>query len=575
MYNFNAVYARRSLLYTRLFGTAERSRMMSWIQSILKEWLLALAIASPIIASAEAELTLIGTHENWTAYELRDGEIQLCYVETGLAESPVPHERLAGTVLVVTHQSMIRGGGMMARFRVGPNFPQVDSQLDLHNFDFLDFRKDGAPSGFIGDFVEAGYLIGDFEAADLSALGFSLEGFSQAYEMIRQACPEASNSFRPDPVYVSDVRMVGNPPDLHENMSYDEENALIQEWLLTHEPYMEFDVVGRLFVQGREYETLTVRRILSLNNSGARSLVSDAESPSFDYLARATNRIDYYRNGRFLGSDERPPYKPMYQFLGSCAVPPAGGLYLLFREHSGAPGDIGSYFAMYPGEDDVSYLTVENVGVEEVESFDGEVVVTASDCAENQSRWTWGGAFTPCVCRGWHDVENPYHLALEGAKWDFYRAAARENPRMDDDRFTSLFGRLSKLKPFSWWDPRVGIYLSEFESTEYQVASVWFHDGTFDDRPRGSGSFQYIFARHLGSPTWLRIHGISRDSRGRWWESGSVSRIMGRHIVNPSLVAVSGFTDAHLLEVSYEGQDQVIDLNKLFSEADGESAGEH
>ena len=57
-------------------GNAQSMKLR--IQPTLPVWLLALSIALPVIASAQAERTLLGTHGNWAAFELRYGELRLC-----------------------------------------------------------------------------------------------------------------------------------------------------------------------------------------------------------------------------------------------------------------------------------------------------------------------------------------------------------------------------------------------------------------------------------------------------------------------------------------------------------------
>ena len=92
------------------------------------------------------------------------GSCDCVYAETQVAESPAPHERLAGATLMVTHQAM-RGGDDMVRIELGPAFFQGGdwSAMDPFSFRFgehgdsLEFGRDLIPSGFVVDFVEAGY----------------------------------------------------------------------------------------------------------------------------------------------------------------------------------------------------------------------------------------------------------------------------------------------------------------------------------------------------------------------------------------------------------------------------------
>ena len=210
--------------------------MAMWrIQPALPISLSLLTIALPTVLSAQTARTLLGTNGNWSAYELRDGETRLCYAASRLLESVAPHERVAGAALMVTHQAM-RGGNEMLRLELGPAFFQGGDWSEMDSFSFrigeygfaLEFQRDLIPEGFVADFVEAGYTFGgdrDFapelrtltedllveirnaEAASVPATfvwrppgsedrriagAISFEGFSDAYEIIRGACPVES-----------------------------------------------------------------------------------------------------------------------------------------------------------------------------------------------------------------------------------------------------------------------------------------------------------------------------------------------------------------------------------------------
>ena len=549
----------------------------------------------PAIGSAEAERKLLGTHGNWFAYELRYGELRLCYVETRLAASPAPHERLAGVALMVTHQAM-RGGGDMVRIELGPAFFEGGdwSAMDPFSFRFgehaysLEFRRDLIPSGFVVDFVEAGYtfdsdrdlpperhvhtddLLDDIRNAEIEGIPgtfwwhpnraedrqiagvVSFEGFSRAYETIRQACPIVS--LAPAPVYVSDIRRESLPPEADESLSEAESEAIYREWL-SHGPYLEFDVVGRSFFLGSEDETLTVRAVLEdLQRLFARSTASAIHDFDSFLLSYAIGRIEYYRNGELFYTDDDPGLDDN-SFLGVCAAPPDGRLNLLFNYTSTGSAARNDYWAShYDPAAGLSWQDYKTLfDVEFHEEFDDEVYVDASVCAEGQQTWVEDGVFTPCVCR-WRE-EDPYLSALDAWSREFEQEAGDDNPRIDDAVFSSLYDGGSELKPFTWWDSNEGLYLRKFESTVFEVASVWFDAG-----PNLYSSYQYVVARRRGEYTWLRIY----EAQG------------GRDGID--LVAISGIREAHLLErsgnLSENYRDEVIDLNEVFAEADEASVGD-
>ena len=569
--------------------------VMSKIQSTLPVWLCLPIIALPAVAFAQTERALLGANGNWSAYEQRSGEMRLCYVKAPLAELPAPHERVAGAALMVTHQAM-RGGNEMIRLELGPAFFRGGDWSEMDSFSFrigeysfaLEFRRDLIPEGFIVDFMEAGYAfdrdrdlvpewriqtedlldeIRNAEAAGIPATfewypqgsearriagAISFEGFSGAYEMSRAGCPMLSYS--PEPVHVSSVRPGSVPPEVDESLSEEESEAIYREWL-SHGPYLEFDVVGRSFFMGGEDETLTVRAVLrDLERVPARSAASAIYDFDSFLLSYAVGRIEYYRNGKLFYTDDDPGLDHN-DFLGTCAAPADGRLNLLFNYRSmGSAGWNLDWAAHYDPGLGLSWQDFKNlIDVALHEQLDGETYVNPSDCAEGQQSWVVGGVFTPCVCR-WREAD-AYVSGLNAWSWEFEQAAGGDNPRIDDGVFLSLYDRGSEFKPFTWWDPNETLHLRRFESAEFEVASVWFDAGA-----DLYGSFQYVHARRLGEPSWLRIHKAHS----------------GRDPID--LVAISGFRDAHLLERSgtrsESYRDQVMDLNDLFAEAGEASAGE-
>ena len=535
----------------------------------------------PVTASAEAQLTPIGTYEDWTAYELRDGELRLCYAETPLADWLAPHERLAGTVLMVSHQSMGYGGEMV-RLRMGPAFFQegfdyyefllgFDQQWAGYNFDFDGGELPRWSRGFgeivedINDAASAGQpaifwrypqgnsRYGEGEEHRQVAGVFSLEGFTHGYAAIREACPTPMDASSPTPVHVSDVRLEGDTPQLDdESMSDEEKDILVREWL-SQGPYLEFDAIGRSFFQGQVDERLTVRAVLSRENElyelPLQTVASLAEDRAFNdiLLSYATRRLNFYRNGEFFYSNETPWYSAQYNFGGVCETP-EGRLHLLFSSWSGgASSGMADFAGAFDPEKGIAWQSLKGPV---------DVPVDYAHCAQDQQQWpweTWGGAFTPCTCGGWY-AETPYTTALDAWRAEF-GSVAEENPVIHDEIFSELKESFSKLGPFSSWDPRVTISLNEVESTAFDVASVrFFHlSDPFE-------SFHSVFARRRGEDSWLRIYDADVD-----WQLEEVR--------------ISGFTQAHLLEwsaiASGRYEDQVIDLNQLFSEAGSVSAGDN
>ena len=177
--------------------------------------------------------------------------------------------------------------------------------------------------------------------------------------------------------------------------------------------------------------------------------------------------------------------------------------------------------------------------------------------ASGRARFSVGGHCFGVVegrlCRGWY-AETPYTTALDAWRAEF-GSVAEENPLIHDEIFSELKESFSTLEPFSSWDPRVTISLNEVESTAFDVASVrFFH---LSDPLE---SFHSVFARRRGEDSWLRIYDADVD-----WRLEEAR--------------ISGFTQAHLLEwsaiASGRYEDQVIDLNQLFSEAGSASAGDN
>ena len=354
-------------------------------------------------------------------------------------------------------------------------------------------------------------------------------------------------------MYVSDIRQESLPPEVDESLSEAESEAIYREWL-SHGPYLEFDVVGRSFFLGGEDETLTVRAVLKdLEQLSARSTASAIHDFDF-FLSYAFGRIEYYRNGELFYTDNDPGLD-QNSFLGVCAAPPDGRLNLLFNQRSMGSAGLNLDRAVHyePGFG-LSWQDFKRlVAIEFHEVFDGETSVNPSDCAEGQQRWVDGGVFTPCVCR-WRE-ENPYVTELDAWSREFERAVGDDSLRIDDGVFSPLYARGVELKPFTWWDSNEGLYLRKFQSTDFEVASVWLDAG-----PDLYGSFQYVVARRRGDPAWLRIYAAQGGQDGI------------------DLVAIAGFREAHLLEhsgnLSEDNRDQVVDLNELLAEFEQASASD-
>jgi len=170
--------------------------------------------------------------------------IRLCYAQTSLANTPVPHERIADTVLTVSHQSM-GFGGEMVRMQMGTTF--FREEFDYYEFLLeyggkslgypYDFEGRGLPRrsegfGEILEEINTIEIAGDSEIywcypqndGQREITGrFSLEGFGDTYNAIRDVCPILSDTASPAPVYVSEVRLEGgSPPQLDESMSDDD-----------------------------------------------------------------------------------------------------------------------------------------------------------------------------------------------------------------------------------------------------------------------------------------------------------------------------------------------------------------
>ena len=510
--------------------------------------IISLAIGVPTRALADVELEPIGTFDNWIAYKLSDGNHRVCFAETHLVERSTPDERIESARLMVTHQAMGYGGDMVRVSIDEAPFEDADEFLlsfgDNGNGHPFHFDDRTLPRWTV-DYADIVQKIKAAESARRPAtLGdadrFSLSGFSEAYEAIQNTCPTASDTRVPEPAYVSEI-LLEPPPPAAGCLSEDEHNDLYREWL-SKEPYIEVHVIGRSFFGGDQDEYLTLRFVIGNEEARPDVVVMLADERTLDsrLLSIATRRVDYFRNGKLLDSDDFFSHSYGVQFGGACEGPHDGRLNLLFSHWSGAASfDMEHSAIRFEPNEGISRVSIRS-------SMDAPLQI--ADCAKDQRYWEKDGVFSPCVCRDW-DPSNPYNSDL--AQWRRGLASiAQIEGLIDGEKLSSFLD--STLVPFMRWDARVHLDVRHFESTEYDVVSVTFKFG-----PEMHDMLQVVLASRANENDWFKIYDAD-VYRG------------GVHEVE-----IRGFEAPHLLKRSggqnERNEDQFVDLNKLLADAHAKS----
>ena len=516
-----------------------------------------LAFTAASAAFAQPDPQVVAKVAGWTVYELHEGDIRLCYVETGLEQTPPPDPRLAGTMLQVAPVSLGAASNLV-RLKLGGRFPKGDhgdppAEFRL-SFDWgIGYPHDFQTSEFPRWSEGYGEIVRELRAAESdnrpgtfrsyagwdaprgqAAGSYSLGGFSEAYAMARARCRAPWDALTPEPVRVSAIRVREPVPTTRDGMDEAEQTDLFGKWLAT-EPYLEFDIKARSFFPGGVDEKLTLRALLFAKEGDPVRVASYVRERNLSsVLSYGTRRIEFYRGSELFHVDDDPYFGKTYRFAGVCAG--AGGrLNLLVSTWSGGGGQ---------GEQDFAARYTQDKELER-RLLKGPMDVNTSHvaCGQDQATWAWGGVITPCTCGAWA-WPTPYSIAL--SDWNTELHSAVDNLPVDYMAMASLLERGSRLAWATTWDPYVEIQVEQIKSAEFEVASV-----VYDNKRDFYASFQYVFARRRGGQTWLRLY------------KGSVGRL------DSSLVDIHGFPEAHQLVRSGNRdenyQDQTIDLRKVFA----------
>ena len=473
-----------------------------------------LTLANPATDEPEFKQTL-GVYGDWTAYQLEDDALQVCYVETAFIPAPGAEPDFSEVRLQVSNRAFNPGTNLI-RFTLNHIFPHyrdipqliwvspvpkksfpLASLLTPEDYDSFGRHDDelvnDMKSGEVTDVALVQYQNWEDNREDKNGtrLGsYSMEGFIEAYEAISRACPlrpERPAQAEKIQVTVGDMLVVKESPR-----------------------YYELNFTGPFF-EAHKPDEVTIRGYSGTWSDISNEDLTDSADVLF-LLAIDTERWEFYRNGALAADINVGPVRGIY---GVCLDPELERLKFLVGVVLG--GRIESQTSVY---------FVPDTGIAwDVHYSHDSYGPDLSTCLENEFQWKEDEPFLPCQCAGSASSGNElYYSTLDTLRVDIEQEERNNNdaqPRtVNDDTFSALLSRVDRLAPFVWWDAYSHFDVQRFESPKYAIVSIAFHDRTYY-----YNSFQQVFVRRLNEDAWTEVY--YHDSA--YIDSTTASIIYGFH----------------------------------------------
>ena len=146
-----------------------------------------------------SDIEVLGTYEDWSAYNFNDGTEHVCYMASSPTKSQGKYSRRDDVFLIVTHRPESKSFNVV-NVVAGYTYkstskPQLaidkNKAIELKRHENTAWAKDGATDEKLVAQMKKGssaVLIGTSARGTKTTDTFSLKGFSKAYEAINKAC---------------------------------------------------------------------------------------------------------------------------------------------------------------------------------------------------------------------------------------------------------------------------------------------------------------------------------------------------------------------------------------------------
>ena len=451
---------------------------------------LTLALAFPISPLMAQELRgTVAVYDDWSVHLLQDGKLRVCYAETKLVSTSEAGTGLGDMRLQVTNRSL-SGPADIIRLTKAPESYGAEMYVYIGSVDTfrvyeLYFSEFGPPDTWWHTSVVENMKAAEAAKArmvlrrdsDSTSLGgYSLRGFTAAYSSLEQQCSEPPVE-RTDAqlTSVSDISVVKGPT-----------------------PYSEFSITGPFF-QAQKADRIKIRAVPA-EYAFSGGLADTANIAPQKFFAYGSQLLEYYHEGTLVYVDNNRQY--LNRIDGVCLDPESGRLRILIYSWGGGATSPGGRYVVF---------FVPNVGFVQKSAAWIEGPMRLVDCNESESGRQADGRFLPCRCIG-RASESTYNSTLDEVKRRLYRLNYRRDDaptRINDDAFSSLLSRISRLKPFVQWDAQSRLDVQRVESTKFTVVTI-----TYADLANIYGSAQTTFVRRRTDDFWVSVYDAPVSSKG-------------------------------------------------------------
>ena len=447
--------------------------------------LLVVVVVSPLTAQESREQ--FGIYEDWSVHCLQDGDLRVCYAETKLVSPRKVENGLGDVRLQVTSRSLIESSDMIritptSEFSDNDYCVKIDSRLDfwvnsltlmgfVHHTSVVNQMKAGEAAK--GEMV----LWNDSDST--SAGVFSLRGFTTAYNSVEQLFPKPQETrVAPQSIGVSDISVDWGPPVR----------------------YSEFTVTGPFF-QSLKADRIKIRAVPAEYAHSVMGDYTNKENGSpHGIFTYGSQRLEFYHDGALIDVLDTGAYKNNIE--GACLDPETGLLKIVMHSWDGG--------ATNPGTTSVVHFDPDKrITGKAVARYDGGVPTFL--CSEGDSWWQWGGHFLPCQCVG-RAVKDAYSTTMDEVDRkipSFYPDEDGGQTRIEIDTFSSLLSQISRIEPFTQWDPTSSLDVQRFESSRFMVAVI-----TYTDHANVYNCEQTTYVRGRTDDFWVPVYDAPVSSKG-------------------------------------------------------------